>query len=260
MKIEFREVSKSFGSKKILDRMSFEIPQGEILFILGKSGMGKSVTLKHIVGLLEPDSGSVWIDGDQVIARDAARMAKIRQKCGLVFQHPALLDSLSVYENVAFGMRMPYYRERLGREATEQEIRAGVLEKLSQVHLGAEVLNKLPTEISYGMQKRVSIARTLAMEPQALLFDEPTTGLDPITTKAVNTLIVELSRKLNVTSVVVSHDMESALEIADRILVLDQARILAWGTPTEIAHSDEELIREFLADFPELIRRNEVRS
>ncbi len=256
MRIEFREISKSFGPKQILDRISFEIPQGEILFILGKSGMGKSVTLKHIVGLLEPDAGSVWVDGDQVIARDAARMARIRQKCGLVFQHPALLDSLSVFENVAFGMRMPYFRERLGRDPTEEEIRAGVLEKLAQVHLGADILGKLPTEISYGMQKRVSIARTLAMRPGALLFDEPTTGLDPITTKAVNELIVELSRKLKVTSVVVSHDMESALEVADRILVLDQAKILAWGTPAELANSKEELIREFLADFPELVRRH----
>ena len=165
----------------------------------------------------------------------------------MVFQHPALADSLSVFENVVFGLRTPQYLRRHSR-LTETELRDLAAEKLALVHLGAEVLDKRPAEISYGMQKRVSLARTLAPGPEYLLFDEPTTGLDPITTTAVNDLIFDLSRKLKVTSVVVSHDIACALKIAVRVLVLDQARILALGTVEEIRRSREGLIREFLAE------------
>jgi phospholipid/cholesterol/gamma-HCH transport system ATP-binding protein len=248
MSIRFEGVTKSFGPKTILKDVSFEVAKGEILFILGKSGMGKSVTLKHIVGVLKPDRGSVTVDGGDVTKMGENELADVRRKCGMVFQHPALLDSLTVFENVAFGLRTPQYTRTLARPLTEAEIRAIVVEKLALVNLGADVLDRFPTEISYGMQKRVSLARTLAPGPTYLLFDEPTTGLDPITTNAVNDLVFELSRKLKVTSVVVSHDMACALKIADRVLVLDQAGILALDTVPRIKASKEPLIREFLAE------------
>ncbi|MEK7691137.1 MAG: ATP-binding cassette domain-containing protein, partial [Bdellovibrionota bacterium] len=210
MSIQFRSVTKSFGTKTILRNVSFEVRKGEIYFILGKSGMGKSVTLKHIVGVMKPDQGEVWVDSQPVHSMDEIALAAIRRKCGMVFQHPALLDSLSVYENVAFGLRTSQYSDSIGRALAESEIRSKVVETLALVNLGPELLDRYPAEISYGMQKRVSLARTLAPGPSYLLFDEPTTGLDPITTNAVNDLIFTLSRKLSVTSVVVSHDMQCA--------------------------------------------------
>jgi phospholipid/cholesterol/gamma-HCH transport system ATP-binding protein len=252
MSIRFENVSKGFGPperrKTILTDVSFEVKTGEILFILGKSGMGKSVTLKHIIGVLKPDSGKIFVDEQDVNALSDEGLAEIRRKCGMVFQHPALLDSLSVYQNVSFGLRTPQFNRSIPKPLTEAEIKKLVVEKLHLVNLGADVLDRMPPEISYGMQKRVSLARTMAPGPSYLLFDEPTTGLDPITTNAVNDLIFDLSRKLKVTSVVVSHDMACALKIADRILVLDQARILALGTPAEMKRSTEPLVKDFLAE------------
>jgi phospholipid/cholesterol/gamma-HCH transport system ATP-binding protein len=238
MSIRFENVSKSFGAKVILKNVSFEVQRGEILFILGKSGMGKSVTLKHIIGVLKPDSGRVFVDLAEVSQLDNERLADIRKHCGMVFQHPALLDSLSVLENVGFGIR----------DRSPDVIRKIVLEKLKLVHLGEELIERFPPSLSYGMQKRVSLARTLAPAPEYLLFDEPTTGLDPITTNAINALILELSRELKVTSIVVSHDMRCALAIADRILVLDQGGIRALGTVEEIKKSRDELVRDFLSE------------
>ncbi|MCC7442053.1 MAG: ATP-binding cassette domain-containing protein [Bdellovibrionales bacterium] len=258
MSIRFDEVHKSFGPKKrILQGVSFEVKTGEILFILGRSGVGKSVTLKHIVGVLKPDRGAVWVDGQDVTKLDELEMADIRRKCGMVFQHPALLDSLTVYENVSFGLRTPQYTQSLQRPLTEAEIRKIVLEKLSLVQLPSKVLERYPTEISYGMQKRVSLARTIAPGPDYLLFDEPTTGLDPITTNAVNELIFRLSRELKVTSIVVSHDMNCALKIADRILVLEGGNILFLGDVQETVRTKEPLIREFLAETLELLTPEE---
>lgn len=249
MSIRFENVTKSFGPRTILNQISFEVKLGEILFVLGKSGMGKSVTLKHIIGLLKPDSGRVHVDGQDVTVLDANEMASVRRKCGMVFQHPALLDSLTVFENVSFGLRTPQYILAHGGPLPEDRIRETVLETLRHVNLeDPSVLDKLPNEISYGMQKRVSLARTLAPGPSYLLFDEPTTGLDPITTNTINDLIRDLSRKLQVTSVVVSHDMQSALGVADRILVLDEGRILALGSSAEIRASREPLIRDFLSE------------
>ncbi len=248
MSIRFEAVSKSFGPKTVLRDVSFQVSKGEILFILGKSGMGKSVTLKHMVGLMKPSSGSVFVDQENVTQLSAAQIAGIRRKCGMVFQHPALLDSLTIFENVAFGLQTPQYRESRSEPLTLGQLKDIVVEKLALVHLGPEILERFPTEISYGMQKRVSLSRTLAPEPLYLLFDEPTTGLDPITTNAVNDLIFDLSRKLQVTSVVVSHDMACALQIADQILVLDQARVLAHAPVQEIKRSTEPLIQEFLAE------------
>ena len=259
MSIRFEGVSKRFGPKTILTDVSFEVALGEILFILGKSGMGKSVTLKHIVGVMRPDRGRVFVGSDEVSKMAAEDLPRVRRRCGMVFQHPALLDSLTVYENVSFGLRTPQYQESLPKPLTEPEIERIVVEKLSLVNLGRDVLHRFPTEISYGMQKRVSLARTLAPGPEFLLFDEPTTGLDPITTNAVNDLIFELSRKLKVTSVVVSHDMACALKIADRVLVLDQARILALDTVAGIKRSKEPLIQEFMAETLALMPPEEAR-
>lgn len=248
MSIHFTGVSKAFGAKSVLNEVTFEVRAGEILFILGKSGVGKSVTLKHIVGVLKPDRGQVRVDGQDVHRLDENGLADVRRKCGMVFQQPALLDSLTIYQNVSFGLRTPQFIRSLAEAMTESMIRDRVVATLALVHLGVDILEKKPTEISYGMQKRVSLARTLATRPQYLLFDEPTTGLDPITTNAVNDLILELSRKLKVTSVVVSHDMACALKAADRILVLDQGKILAIGTTAEIRASREPLIRDFLSE------------
>ncbi|MEW6056871.1 MAG: ATP-binding cassette domain-containing protein [Bdellovibrionota bacterium] len=238
MSISFESISKAFGQKQVLDQVSFKVNTGEILFILGKSGMGKSVTLKTIVGLLKPDAGDVSI-GEMCVTRlDEEGLSEARKLCGMVFQHPALLDSLTVYENVAFGLRT----------LSPAQARERVIECLKLVHLDESCLNRKPPEISYGMQKRVSLARTLAPSPRYLLFDEPTTGLDPITTNAINELIFELSRKLKVTSVVVSHDMGCAVRIADRILVLDNARILAMGSVDEIKENKAQLIQDFLKE------------
>jgi phospholipid/cholesterol/gamma-HCH transport system ATP-binding protein len=240
MSIVFTNVTKSFGNRKILDSVSFTIHTGEIAFILGKSGVGKSVTLKNIVGLMKPDQGSIRISNIEVTTRNETEMEEIRKICGMVFQHPALLDSVTIFENIAFGLR----RQKIGSE----EINRRVREVTDLVRLDSKILNRKPPEISYGMQKRVSLARTLAPQPKYLLFDEPTTGLDPITTNAVNELIQSLSRELKVTSMVVSHDMQCALKIADRILVLDQGKIISNGTVSETRQSKNPLIVDFLLE------------
>ncbi len=252
MSIRFLEVHKSFGERKVLDGVSFEAKKGEILFILGKSGMGKSVTLKHIIGVLKPDSGDIFVDQFEVSALVSAGarelLQQVRQRCGMVFQHPALLDSLTNFENIAFGLKTPQYREKLGRTPGDAEISAIVHEKIGLVHLTPDILDLYPGEVSYGVQKRVSMARTLAPGPDYLLFDEPTTGLDPLSTASINELIFELSRTLKVTSIIVSHDMACALAIADRILFLDQGKVLLHAAPREIVKSEIPLVREFFRE------------
>ncbi len=238
--IKFNKIIKRFGTRTILKGISFEISQGEIIFVLGTSGTGKSVLLKNIVGLLRPDEGEIWIDGQEVSRLTEEQYFPVRKKCGMVFQHPALFDSLTIFENVAFGLRKHYRLE-------EAEVARRVRECLQLVNLSG-IESKLPAEISYGMQKRVSLARTVAIEPKILLFDEPTTGLDPVTTNAVNQLILDLSRKLKTTSIVVSHDMHCALDIADRIIVLDQGNIVAQGTPDELKNNEHPLVRDFLSE------------
>lgn len=238
--IQFKNLVKRFGDRTILKGLSLQINEGEILFILGTSGTGKSVLLKNLVGLLKPDEGEIWIDGEEVSHFTEEEYLPVRKKCGMVFQHPALFDSLSVFENVAFGLRRHYRYD-------EDTIRQKVRKALSLVHL-AGIENKKPAEISYGMQKRVSLARTVALEPRILLFDEPTTGLDPITTNAVNQLIFDLSRTLKTTSLVVSHDMHCALSIADRIVVLDKGEMVAQGTPQEMKACPVPLVKDFLAE------------
>lgn len=239
--ISFRNVRKSFGDREVLKGISFDVPKGQILFILGTSGTGKSVLLKNIVGLLKPTSGEILIEGKEISRLSEKAMFPVRRMCGMVFQQPALFDSITVFENVAFGLRK--HQPELG----EKQIADRVSECLSLVHLfGVE--KKKPQEISYGMQKRVSLARTVAVNPRILLFDEPTTGLDPVTTNAINRLILELSRKLETTSLVVSHDMQCALEIADHILVLDKGEIVDQGSPAELKKSQQPLVQDFLKE------------
>ncbi|MAF90334.1 MAG: ABC transporter ATP-binding protein [Bdellovibrionaceae bacterium] len=239
--IQFKNVVKRFGERTILKGISFEVKKGEILFILGTSGTGKSVSLKSLVGLLRPEEGEIYIDDQRVDQLTEEEYLPIRKKCGMVFQHPALFDSLSIYENIAFGLRRHY-------DLPEKEVKERVLRCSGLVNINAELLELLPQSISYGMQKRVSLARTLAVEPEILLFDEPTTGLDPITTNTVNELIFDLSRELKTTSLVVSHDMGCALNIADRIIVLDQGNVVDQGTPEQLRKSQVALTKDFLAE------------
>lgn len=239
--ILFKNVRKSFGEREVLKGISFSVGEGEILFILGTSGTGKSVLLKNIVGLLKPTSGEIYIEDKEISCLSENEMFPVRRMCGMVFQQPALFDSLSVFENVAFGLR------KHQPELSAEQVRERVRECLALVHL-RDIENKMPQAISYGMQKRVSLARTVAVSPRILLFDEPTTGLDPVTTNAINTLILELSRKLKTTSLVVSHDMQCALDIADRIIVLDKGEIVEQGTSAELKKSEHPLVADFLKE------------
>ncbi len=244
--IEFEGLVKKFGDRTVLKGISLTIAEGEIVFILGTSGTGKSVLLKTLVGLLRADAGLIRIDGEDVTHLSEEDYLPVRRRCGMVFQHPALFDSLTVLENVAYGLMK---HERLTLEEATQRAR----ECLNMVGLLADSPDlafeqKLPTQISYGMQKRVSLARTIAVGPKVLLFDEPTTGLDPVTTKQINFLIRDLSRTLKTTAIVVSHDMDCALEIADRIVVLDQGQIVEQGSVREILDSTVPLVVDFLEE------------
>lgn len=238
--LQFKNLCKSFGDREVLKGISLEVKKGEILFILGTSGTGKSVLLKLLVGLMKPTAGEIFIDGENVTNYSEEQYFAIRKKCGMVFQHPALFDSLTVFENVAFGIRRHL-------NISDEELHQRVTKSLELVHL-RNIEQKLPQEISYGMQKRVSLARTVAIGPEILLFDEPTTGLDPVTTNAVNKLIFDLSRELRTTSIVVSHDMQCAMDIADRIVVLDKGEIVAQGTADEIRRHEYPLVRDFMAE------------
>lgn len=239
--IVVQNLSKSFGDKKVLDHISFEIRTGECLFVLGKSGVGKSVLLKHIVGLVAPDEGSVTVAGLKVDSSDPEGLLEIRKRCGLVFQFPALLDSATVFENVSFGLRAR------GISTEINELEAKVKEQLLWVGLSDSVIQMYPTQLSYSSQKRVSIARTLAVSPDYFLFDEPTTGMDPVTTTGLNLLIKKLTTDLGATTVVVSHDIKSALEIADRIILLDEGKIVFDGSSEKFRAATVRLAREFQA-------------
>ncbi len=252
MSLRFEQVTKAFNGRRVLDQISFEIQPGEVAFILGKSGMGKSVTLKHLTGFMQADQGEVFVENFNVTEvlerKDSESLAAIRQKCGMVFQHPALLDSLTLYQNISFGLRTAQFVKKNNGPLHEDAIRKRSLECLKAVHLDEEILDNYPHEVSYGIQKRISLARTLAPGPSYLLFDEPTTGLDPESTASINALIDELSRKFNVTSLVVSHDMACALSIADQILFLDQGKIIFRGTPEETLNCNLELVKDFFSE------------
>ncbi len=238
--IIFESVSKSFGNREVLKEISFSLPKGGITFLIGASGTGKSVCLKHMVGLIKPDTGKVVIGDMDVTQLDEENLSLVRRRCGMVFQQPALFDSLTVFDNVAYGAR-----RHLGLKG--DELKLHVRESLDLVNLGA-IEDRFPSEISYGMQKRVSLARTVAGKPNILLFDEPTTGLDPQTTRSINHLIQDLSKSLQTTSVVVSHDMDCAMEIADRVLVLDGGRIAEDAPPEKLIKSSVPIVQDFLRE------------
>ena len=239
--IQFRDVFKSFGARRVLAGITFDVAEGDVLFVLGRSGTGKSVLLKSIVGLLTPDRGEILVNDRNVVGLDELALGPIRRECGMVFQHPALFDSLDVFENVAYGLR------RHHADWAADRVRERVETCLEWVNM-AGTSSKRTAELSFGMQKRVSLARTLALNPRTLLFDEPTTGLDPISTNAINRLIFKLSRQLKTTSIVVSHDMRCALEVADRIVVLDGGRVIADATTEILKRSTHPLVRDFLAE------------
>jgi phospholipid/cholesterol/gamma-HCH transport system ATP-binding protein len=237
--IEFRQIHKSFNRTPVLAEMDLVIRPAETVTIIGGSGMGKSVMLKLIVGLMKPEAGQVLIEGEDIVPLTEDRLVRVRKKIGMVFQGSALFDSLSVGENIAYPLREH-------TSMSEQEIRERVRETLSLVGLEG-IEDKDPAELSGGMRKRVALARAIALVPRIILYDEPTTGLDPTNTEKINELIVDMDEKLGVTSVVVTHDMRSAFKISDRIALLYQGKIAFAGTPKEIESSDLPLVRQFIA-------------
>jgi len=236
--IEFRKVSKRFGPQVVLDRIDLRVERGQNLVIIGASGSGKSVMLKHMVGLLRPDSGQVLFEGRRIDNLSERRLAPVRAQFGFLFQMGALFDSMTVEENVAFPLVEHTNKKR-------DEIAVIVDEKLRMVGL-PEVRKKMPAELSGGQRKRVALARAIALDPRVILYDEPTTGLDPIRADVINELILKLQRELRVTSVVVTHDMHSAFKIGDRIVMLHDAHLVFDGTPQQTRESDDPIVRRFV--------------
>jgi len=234
----FDEVHKQFDGREVLRGLTLLIRKGEALVILGGSGTGKTVILKHIVGLLTPDDGKIFVDGRDITDYDENHFLNVRRKVGFLFQGGALFDSMTVFDNVAFPLREH-------TQLSKEEIEAKVREKLKLVGLeGTDWM--MPDKLSGGMRKRVALARAIIMEPQALLYDEPTTGLDPITTRWVSTLMRNIHESLKVTSIIVTHNIKSALAVADRIAFLYRGRIKFVGTPEEIKTCGDHIVEEFL--------------
>ena len=236
--IEVRQLNKSFGAQAVLENINFRIEAGESVAIIGRSGSGKSVLLKHLIGLLQPDSGEVLIDGENIVRMNERQLLGVRRKFGMVFQGAALFDSMTVADNVAFGLRR---HEHL----TETEIARRVAQTLEVVDLqGTE--DKNPAELSGGMRKRVGLARAIIYEPQIVLYDEPTTGLDPIVSDSIDQLILRVRDRLKVTTVVVTHDMRTARRVGQRVLMLHNKKIYANGTPDQIFDSLDPVVRQFV--------------
>jgi phospholipid/cholesterol/gamma-HCH transport system ATP-binding protein len=239
--IEVRDLWKSFGDNQVLKGISLTIERGETYVVLGGSGSGKTVLMKHVIGLFKPDRGSVHIDGVEISSLTGKALTEARSVFGMVFQWAALFDSMTVYENVAFPLR-----ER-GHAPPAEEVREKVLAKLKVVDLGEEVLERYPAELSGGMRKRVALARALVSDPRVVLYDEPTTGLDPITTDYVDGMILAAKRKLGITSMVISHDVASAFKVADRLAVLYDGHLAAEGTPAEVKASKDPYVQRYLS-------------
>ena len=244
MSIEIRGLHKSFGEKRVLRGFSLTVEEGQTLSMIGYSGSGKSVTLKSILGLIRPDSGEVWVDDQNVHSLPRDELYALRRRAGYVFQFAALFDSMTVGENVAMGLR------RI-KTMTDPEIRDRVSESLRLVDLvGAD--DQYPSELSGGMRKRAGLARAIATEPKYLLYDEPTTGLDPVTTTTIDNLINRMAEELGVTALVVTHDMTSAYRISDRIAMLHEGSIRMVGTPDEIRATDDPVVQGFVEGRPDL--------
>jgi phospholipid/cholesterol/gamma-HCH transport system ATP-binding protein len=236
-KIEIKNLYKSFGSKDILTGLDLDIYDGEILCIMGKSGSGKSVVMKHLIGTLEQDSGDIIVDNIKYSDTDETTKIMLHSKFGILFQGAALFDSMNIFENVAFGLKR--------KNMPEAEIKTIVQEMLEQVGL-KNIENKKPSELSGGMQKRVGLARAIALKPEVMLYDEPTTGVDPITGGAVDKLILKMKKQFSITSLVVTHDIQSAYRIADRIAMLYEGKIIFQGTPEDVKNSNNPYMKQFI--------------
>jgi len=239
IEISIKDLTKSFGAQTVLEGITFDVPKGKVTVMLGPSGTGKSVFLKHLVGLLKPDRGEIWIDGKNVPALSEKELYKVRRKFGVLFQDGALFGSMNIYDNVAFPLR-EHTKKR------ESEIKEIVDEKLTMVGLvGAE--KKLPGEISGGMKKRAGLARGLVLDPEIVLFDEPDSGLDPVRTAFLNELIIDLNRQLEATFIVVTHDISTAKRVSDYIGMLYRRNLVRFGPAHEMFESDIPVVRQFLA-------------
>jgi len=236
--IQLRGVSKRLGTKQVLDGLDLDVPAGVTMVILGRSGSGKSVLLKHIIGLMHPDQGRIEIDGEDVAHMDEAELNRVRRRFGMLFQGAALFDSLTVGENVALPMR-----EHL--KLSDAEIHRRVTERLSWVGLEG-IEDQKPASLSGGMKKRVGLARAVAIDPAYILYDEPTTGLDPIMSDVINQLIRSLQHRMGVTSVVVTHDLHSAWKVGDQLALLHEGRVQFTGTPSEAETTSDLLVRQFI--------------
>ncbi len=237
--IKIADLYKSFRENKVLQGVDLEVRAGESMVIIGGSGSGKSVLIKHIIGILRPDRGRVYISGEEITNLNERDLNQVRKKFGMLFQAAALFDSLSVWENVGFALKQH-------TALSESQIRRVATQKLAMVGL-YDVEELRPSELSGGMQKRVGLARAIAMEPEILLYDEPTTGLDPINADMINNLIIDMREKLRVTSVAITHDMVSAYKIADRIAMLYKGKLLQTGTPEEIQTTENPYVRQFIS-------------
>ena len=238
IKIRVVNLHKSFGESQVLCGVHLEVQQGESMVVIGGSGSGKTVLIKCIIGLIQPDEGEIYVDGVDITSLSEREMNEIRKKFGMLFQGGALFDSMTVWENVGFGLRQ---HTRLA----EDEIRKIAAEKLGLLGL-KNIEDLMPAELSGGMKKRVSLARAIAMEPEILLYDEPTTGIDPVMADAINELIIRMREKLSVTSIAITHDMKSAYKIADRIAMLYQGQIIKVGAPDEVRNSSNPIVQQFI--------------
>ena len=239
IKIQLKGVTKSFGTKKVLQGIDLEVPEGKSLVIIGGSGTGKSVSLKCVLGLIQPDSGSILIDGQETASLKGRQRDEMMRKFGMLFQGGALFDSLPVWQNVAFGLIH-------GKRMAKDEAREIAIEKLRAVGLGSAVADLFPAELSGGMQKRVSLARAIAVSPEIIFFDEPTTGLDPIMADVINDLIVQCVKNLGATAMSITHDMASARKIADYVAMIHEGRIIWSGTVKELDNSGNPYVDQFI--------------
>lgn len=238
--IEFVDVYKAFGENRVLEGVSFFVDAGETLVILGRSGVGKSVSLSHIMGFLKPDTGRVWVAGEDITDYSEKRLQELRKKVTMVFQSGALFDSLSIFENVAFSLR-----ERGGyKESQIEEVVLGLLDLLEI----REYAETLPADLSTGMKRAAAIARALAAQPQAILYDEPTTMVDPLMSQHIVDLIERLKRQLKLTSIVVTHDTRLAKKVADRLIFLEKGKVIFFGRPEEIINCTDPMVREFFQE------------
>ena len=236
--ISFRGLTKSFAGKEVLRGVDLQVERGEVLFIIGTSGVGKSVTIKHLVGLMRPDDGELWLDNKRVDTLDERALYDVRKKCAMVFQHATLFDSMTLLENVALPLRK---HRKLSERAAEEE----AMRYLEMVHMQS-FAHSYPAELGDGTRKRAAIARALTVGPEYVLFDEPTTGLDPVSARRIDKLIRELADEQKMTSIVVSHDLTSIFGIADRIALLYRGVVHAVGTPAEIRASGDPVVQQFI--------------